>query len=77
MGPMTAFSRSALLTMRLEALAREDQRVGGLLACLRGVPGSLYYELIDRHGWETSEALGAVLTEQEHTIRSTAEEVMR
>lgn len=58
--------------MRLEALSREDQRVGGLLACLRGVPGSLYYELIDRHGWETGEALGAVLTEQKHTIRSTA-----
>ena len=77
MGPMTAFSRSELLTMRLEALAREDQRVGGLLACLRGVPGSLYYELIDRHGWETCEALGAVLAEQERAIRLTAEEAMR
>ena len=74
---MTAPSRSELLTMRLEALARDDQRVAGLLACLRGVPGSLFYELTDRHGWAVGEALGAVLTEQEQAIRSTAEEVMR
>ena len=74
---MSMPSKAELLSLRLEALAREDRRVAGLLACLRGVPGSLFYELTDRHGWAVGEALGAVLTEQEHTIRSTAEEVMR
>lgn len=74
---MSMPSKAELLSLRLEALAREDRRVAGLLACLRGVPGSLFYELTDRHGWAVGEALDAVLTEQEHTIRSTAEEVMR
>ena len=74
---MSMPSKAELLSLRLEALAREDRRVAGLLACLRGVPGSLFYELTDRHDWETGGALGAVLTEQERAIRLTAEEAMR
>ena len=69
-------TRPELLTLRLEALGREDAQVAGLLECMRGAPGCLYQELAEAHGWELADALMAVINQQQAVIEATAEEVI-
>ena len=67
-------NQQQLRSLRLTALARDNQVVAGLNASITETPDSLVKELMDTHGWPAHEALAAVQQLQEKALKDTSEQ---
>ena len=67
-------NQQQLRSLRLTALARDNQVVADLNASIAETPDSLVKELMDTHGWPAHEALSAVQQLQEKALKDTSEQ---
>lgn len=67
-------NQQQLRSLRLTALARDNQVVAELNASIAETPDSLVKELMDTHGWPAHEALSAVQQLQEKALKDTSEQ---
>ena len=67
-------NQQQLRSLRLTALARDNQLVAELNASIAETPDSLVKELMDTHGWPAHEALSAVQQLQEKALQDTSEQ---
>ena len=58
-----------LRTLRLEALARDDEDTDALLTIWRNIPPAMANHLIDEHGWAPHEAMHVVMNELQQQIK--------
>ena len=72
--PMEQPNQQQLRSLRLTALARDNQVVAELNASIAETPDSLVKELMDTHGWPAHEALSAVQQLQEKALKDTSEQ---
>ena len=72
--PMEQPNQQQLRSLRLTALARDNQVVADLNASIAETPDSLVKELMDTHGWPAHEALSAVQQLQEKALKDTSEQ---
>ena len=72
--PMEQPNQQQLQSLRLTALARDNQVVADLNASIAETPDSLVKELMDTHGWPAHEALSAVQQLQEKALKDTSEQ---
>ena len=72
--PMEQLNQQQLRSLRLTALARDNQVVADLNASIAETPDSLVKELMDTHGWPAHEALSAVQQLQEKALKDTSEQ---
>ena len=72
--PMEQPNQQRLRSLRLTALARDNQVVADLNASIAETPDSLVKELMDTHGWPAHEALSAVQQLQEKALKDTSEQ---
>ena len=72
--PMEQPNQQQLRSLRLTALARDNQVVAELNASIAETPDSLVKELMDTHGWPAHEALSAVQQLQEKALKDTSDQ---
>ena len=72
--PMEQPNQQQLQSLRLTALARDNQVVADLNASIAETPDSLVKELMDTHGWPAHEALSAVQQLQEKALKDTSDQ---